>query len=133
VELGLKDANETIEAQRQVTEIQQTLTDMQQVVVVLQASVDCQQHRQHDDGEASVQVGGDAHVLDARDNHAGQAGGYGNGGRGGGCVGAHHRVRHRCDDADFAQPVHRNEDGLSKPKFIIPKFVGSTDVEEYLN
>jgi hypothetical protein len=45
VELGLKDVNETIEAQCQVTEIQQTLTDMQQVVVALQASVDCQQHR----------------------------------------------------------------------------------------
>jgi hypothetical protein len=40
-------------------------------------------------------------------------------------------VRHQCDDPNFAQPVHRGEDGLGKPKFTMPKFVGSTDVEEY--
>jgi hypothetical protein len=43
------------------------------------------------------------------------------------------RVHHQCDDPNFAQPVHRDEDGLGKPKFTMPKFVGSTDVEEYLN
>jgi hypothetical protein len=42
-------------------------------------------------------------------------------------------VRRQCDDPNFAQPVHRDEDGLGKPKFTMPKFVGSTDVEEYLN
>jgi hypothetical protein len=56
VELGLKDDNETInETQRQVTEVQRTLTAMQQAMTALQASVDRQQHRQHDDdGEAST-------------------------------------------------------------------------------
>jgi hypothetical protein len=109
----------------------------------LQASVDRQQHRQHDDdgdGEASVQGGGDAHAPDARDRFAGQAGGRGNGGRGGGCAGdgggcgfAPQRVHRQCDHPNFAQPVHRDEDGLGKPKFTMPKFMGSTDVEEYLN
>ena len=62
---------------------------MQQAITSLQASVDRQQHRQHDDdGEASVQGGGDAHAPDARDRFAGQAGGRGNGGRSGGCAGA---------------------------------------------
>jgi hypothetical protein len=42
-------------------------------------------------------------------------------------------VHHQCDDPNFAQPVHRDEDGLGKPKFTMPKFVVSTDVEEYLN
>jgi hypothetical protein len=42
-------------------------------------------------------------------------------------------VRRQCDDPNFAQPVHHDEDGLGKPKFTMPKFVGSTDVEEYLN
>jgi hypothetical protein len=43
------------------------------------------------------------------------------------------RVCRQCDDPNFAQPVHRDEDWLGKPKFTMPKFVGSTDVEEYLN
>jgi hypothetical protein len=61
---------------------------MQQAITALQASVDRQQHRQHDDdGEASVQGGGDAHAPHARDRFASQAGGRGNGGRGGGCAG----------------------------------------------
>jgi hypothetical protein len=137
VELGLKDATKTItDTQRQVTEVQRTLTAMQQAITGLQASV-----RQHDDdGEASVQGGGDAHAPDARDHFAGQAGGRGNGGRGGGCARggggrgfAPQRVRRQCDDPNFAQPVHRDEDGLGKPKFTMPKFVGSTDVEKYLN
>jgi hypothetical protein len=60
---------------------------MQQAITALQASVDRQQHRQHDDdGEASVQGGGDAHAPDAHDRFAGQAGGRGNGGCGGGCA-----------------------------------------------
>jgi hypothetical protein len=42
-------------------------------------------------------------------------------------------VCRQCDDPNFAQPVHHDEDGLGKPKFTMPKFVGSTDVEEYLN
>jgi hypothetical protein len=86
VELGLKDATETItDTQRQVIEVQRTLTAMQQATTALQASVDRQQHRQHDDGgEASVQGGGDAHAPDAHDHFASQAGGRGNGGCGGG-------------------------------------------------
>jgi hypothetical protein len=124
------DAKETInETQHQVT-----YSMNPHCYAALQASVDCQQHRQHDDeGEASVQGGGDAHTPDAHDRHAGQAGGHVNGGHGGGYTSAHRRVHCRCDDADFAQPVHRDEGGLGKPKFTIPKFVGSTDVEEYLN
>jgi hypothetical protein len=43
------------------------------------------------------------------------------------------RVCRQCDDPNFAQRVHRDEDGLGKPKFTMPKFVGSTNVEEYLN
>jgi hypothetical protein len=39
----------------------------------------------------------------------------------------------QCDDPNFVQPVNRDEDGLGKPKFTMPKFVGCTDVEEYLN
>jgi hypothetical protein len=142
VELGLRDATETItDTQRQVTEVQRTLTAIQQAITALQASVDHQQHRQHDDdGEASVQGGGDAHAPDAHDHFAGQAGGRGNGGRAGGCAGgggghgfAPQHVCHQCDDPNFAQPVHHDEDGLGKPKFTMPKFVGSIDVEEYLN
>jgi hypothetical protein len=108
---------------------------MQQAMTALQASVDRQQHRQHDDdGEASVQGGGDAHAPDARDHFAGQAGGRdGEGQAGGGHGFAPRCVRHQCDDSNFAQPVHRDEDGLRKPKFTMPKFMGSTDVEEYLN
>jgi hypothetical protein len=62
---------------------------MQQDITALQASIVHQQHRQHDDdGEASVQGGGDAHAPDAHYHFAGQAGGRGNGGHGGGCAGA---------------------------------------------
>jgi hypothetical protein len=43
------------------------------------------------------------------------------------------RVRCQCDDPNFAQPVHHDEDGLGKPNFTMPKYVGLTDVEEYLN
>jgi hypothetical protein len=86
---------------------------MQQAMTALQASVDRQQHWQHDDdGEASAQGGGDAHALDARDRFAGHVGGPGNGGRGGGCAGggqaggdhgfAPQLVRHQCDDPNFA-------------------------------
>jgi hypothetical protein len=117
---------------------------MQQAMTALQASVDRQQHRQHDDdGKASVQGGGDAHAADAHDHFVGHAGGRGNGGHGGGCAGggqaggghgfAPQHVCHQCNDPNFAQPVHRDEDGLVKPKFTMPKFMGSTDVEEYLN
>ncbi len=56
VKLGLKDATKTItDKQRQVTKVHRTHTAMQQAMTALQASVDCQQHRQHDDdGEAST-------------------------------------------------------------------------------
>jgi hypothetical protein len=92
---------------------------MQQAITALHALVDHQQHWQHDDdGEASVQGGGDAHAPDARDCFAGQAGVRGNGGRGGGCAGggggrgfAPQCVRRQCDDPNFAQLVHRDEDG----------------------
>jgi ribosomal protein L15 len=117
---------------------------MQQAMTALQALVGHQQHRQDDDnGKASVQGGGDAHAPNARDRFAGQAGSRGNGGHGGGCARggqasggrgfAPQRVRRQCDNPNFAQPVHYDEDGLSKPKFTMPKFVGSTNVEEYLN
>jgi hypothetical protein len=127
VELGLKDANETInETQQQVTEVQQTLTAMQQAMTALQASVDHQQHRQHDDdGEASVKGGGDAPSPEACDHFGRQAGGRGNGGCGGGCAGggqaggrrgfAPQRLHRQCDDPNFAQLVHRDEDRLGKP------------------
>jgi hypothetical protein len=47
------------------------------------------------------------------------------------CGFAPKHVRRQCDDPNFAQPAHRDEDGLGKPKFTMPKFMGSTDVEEY--
>jgi hypothetical protein len=111
---------------------------MQQAITALQASVDRQQHRQHDDNDkASVQGGGDAHapmlviillaklvavvmevvvvvVL--------------------GAVEAVDLLPNVCVvNVMILQPVHRDEDGLGKPKFTMPKFVGSTNVEEYLN
>ena len=72
---------------------------------------------------------------------AGQDGGRGNGCRGGGRAGtmpvghgfSPHGVRRRFDDDAFAQPANHDDDGLGKPKFTDPKFVGSTHVEEYLN
>ena len=71
----------------------------------------------------------------------GRGGGRGNlGGRGGGRGfgdhrnGAYAEERH---DAAYNRmgyvPHHRDDDGLGKPKFTIPTFTGSTDVEEYLN
>ena len=72
---------------------------------------------------------------------AGQDGGRGNGGRGGGHATAMPvgrgfaplGARRRFDNDAFAQPANRDDDGLGKPNFTVPKFVGSTDVEEYLN
>ncbi|XP_014751732.1 uncharacterized protein LOC106865663 [Brachypodium distachyon] len=54
-------------------------------------------------------------------------------GRGNGHAGAFPmgHARHEFDHDD-GQHAHRDDDGLGKPKFSIPKFEGSTDVEEYL-
>jgi hypothetical protein len=66
----------------------------------------------------------------------GGPGGRANGGRGAGIQPgrgfAPLDARRRFDD-DFVQPANHDDDGLGKPKFAVPKFVGSTDVEEYLN
>jgi hypothetical protein len=132
--------------QETVTTIQHSIADLTQAVNTLQASFDRPHHQQPLDHEAAASVLDDNHTHD--DANAATAagrreglllgghGGRGNGGRGAGIppgrgfapLGAHRRF-----DDDFAQPVNRDDDGLGKPKFTIPKFVGSTDVEEYLN
>jgi hypothetical protein len=116
VELGLKDATETIsDTQRQVTEVQQMMVMAKQVykvvvmltppmlVIILLVKLVAVVME-----VVVVAVLGAVEAVDLLPNV---------------CV--------VNDDPNFAQPVHR--DGVGKPKFTMPKFVGCTDVEEYLN
>jgi hypothetical protein len=132
--------------QETVTTIQRFIADLTQAVHMLQDSFDHPPHQQPLDHEAAASVQDDNYAHDdanaaaAAGRHEGLLlgghGGRGNGGRGAGIppgrgfapLGA----RRHFDD-DFAQPANRDDDGLGKPKFNVPKFVGSTDVEEYLN
>jgi hypothetical protein len=129
-----------------VTTIQRSIADLTQAVNTLQASFGHPHHQQPLDHEAAVSVQDDNHAQDDANAVAaagrregllhGGNGGRGNGGRGAGIPPGHGfaplGARHRFDD-DFAQPANRDDDGLGKPKFTVPKFVGSTDAEEYLN
>jgi hypothetical protein len=132
--------------QETVTTIQRSIADLTQAVNTLQASFDRPHHQQPLDHEAAASVQDDNHthydanVVAAAGRREGLLlggnGGRGNGGRGAGIppgrgfapLGA----RRRFDD-DFAQPANCYDDGLGKPKFTVPKFVGFTDVEEHLN
>jgi hypothetical protein len=132
--------------QETATTIQRSIAYLTQDVNTLQASFDHPHHQQPLDHEAaaSVQDDNDAHDDANAAAAAGRREGLllgGNGGRGNGGRGvgippgrafAPLGARHRFDD-DFAQPANRDDDGLGKPKFTVPKFVGSTNVEEYLN
>jgi hypothetical protein len=132
--------------QETVTTIQRSIADLTQAVHTLQASFDHPPHQQPLDHEAAASVQDDNHAHDDANAAAaagrrdglllGGHGGRGSGGRGAGIPPgrgfAPLGTRRRFDD-DFAQPANRDDDGLGKPKFTVPKFVGSTDVEEYLN
>jgi len=142
IDLKLAETQDTMHTTREtMTTLQQSVTDLTHAVAALQASVDQRRLREQDDdldddGEASVHGG---HVADAAANaapaanilvHGGRGhGGRGNGGRGGGRGFAVFGARR---ENDIQQPL-RDEDGLGKPKFSIPTFEGSTDVEEYLS
>ncbi|XP_024317367.1 uncharacterized protein LOC104582174 [Brachypodium distachyon] len=141
--------------QGHVTTMQRSLVDLTQAVTDLRMLVERQQQQdQHhdDDDDARVNDGGTAHNVrgqqqnqDRRHNAPmgfGHGGGRGDGGRGHGRVdggrgngraGAFPMGHARREfDHDDGQHAHRDDDGLGKPKFSIPKFEGSTDVEEYL-
>jgi hypothetical protein len=132
--------------QETVTKIQHSIADLTHAVHMLQASFDCPPHQQPLDHEAATSVQDDNHAHDDANAAAaagrreglllGGHGGRGNRGRGAGILPGHGfaplGARRRFDD-DFTQPANRDDDGLGKPKFTVPKFVGSTDVEEYLN
>jgi hypothetical protein len=132
--------------QETVTIIQCSIADLTQAVHTLQASFDRPHHQPPLDHEADASVQNDNHEHDDANAAAaagrceglihGGHGGRGNGGRGAGILpgrgftplGACRRF-----GDDFAQPANHDDDGLGKPKFTVPKFVVSTDVEEYLN
>jgi hypothetical protein len=69
-------------------------------------------------------------LLQAEAANVGRGGGRGGAppGRGLAPLGRARRVLHNVDHA-----ANRDDDGLGKPKFSIPKFEGSIDVEEYIN
>jgi hypothetical protein len=122
--------------QETMTAIQCSIADLTQVVHTLQASFDRPPHQQPLDHEAYDDAN-DAAAAGHREGFLlGGHGGRGNGGRGAGIPPGHGFAPlgacRRFDD-DFPQPANRDDDGLGKPKFTVPKFVGSTDVEEYLN
>ena len=123
------------ETQVQVTTIQTSIDALTQQFAELRTLF--QQHRAADD-DHSVN-GEDEHAADGQgDNQEqlGRGGGRGDRGRGGRAgaglgrgfapIGARRHL-------DFpAAPQNREDDGLGKPKFSIPQFTGSPDVEEYL-
>jgi hypothetical protein len=126
--------------------IQRSIADLTQVVHTLQASFDRPHHQLPLDHEAAASVQDDNHEHDDANVAAaagrreglihGGHGGRWNGGRGAGILPSRGFAPlgacRRFDD-DVAQPANRDDDGLGKPKFTVPKFVGSTDVEDYLN
>ena len=143
VEMKVDGAADTAETtQTQVTAIQTSLDELTQSVAALRTLVERQQP-QHGDGAS---VHGEHDGAAAANAHAheqqfdqGHGGGRGNGGRGNGRAGAMPVGRgfaafgaRRNFDRDDVQQVNRDDDGLGKPKFSIPRFEGSTDVEEYL-
>jgi hypothetical protein len=137
VDLELKDAKKAATTtQETMTAIHRSITDLTQVVTTLQTSIDCQHNQQPlhkgDEGDASINGDKHGHIPDHdADVYAAPLRGCGNGGRdaiiphghGFAPIGARRNFDHR---------EVQQEDGLGKPKFSIPKFEGSTDVEEYL-
>ena len=121
-----------------VDTLQQSMTALEQSMVALNRTMQVMTQRhgpptdvasaqgEHEENygnyeDAYEEVDGRAHV-----GHAGRGEGRGAAlpGRGFAPPGRAHRV-------DFA--ANRDDDGLGKPKFSIPKFEGFIDVEEYIN
>jgi len=109
------DATETTvnAMQTQVTDLQTSIQQLTASVNGLRVAVEQRQHEVHGDDDS---VHGDnAHMM-------------GNNGRGRGIPGQGRQLPHI---AARRVPL-QEDDGLGKPKFSIPKFEGSPDVEEYL-
>ena len=116
VQLKLDDTEATVQTmQGQITELQTSIAQLTTAVNGLRTTFE---QRFQGDPEDDASVHGD---------HAPPFGVNANGrGRGGANVRQPPPVHHaQC----VVQP---EDDGLGKPKFSIPKFEGSTDVEEYL-
>ncbi|KAK1611764.1 hypothetical protein QYE76_035437 [Lolium multiflorum] len=102
----LDTTNKTVNAmQDQMTDIQRNI---QALTLAVENLTQKQQHREDEDAELQDEAPG-----------VGRGAGRGNRGRGFVELGRHGRG-------------FEEEDGLSKPKFLIPKFEGGADVEEYL-
>jgi hypothetical protein len=145
VQLQLGQNDETVQAvQTQVTNVQTQVTELNTHVTAIQQSITALTqavqnlrpmferqpahahvggHGENDDADARVH-GENYDDLNAHAYGGGRAHGRAPGrGRGFAPIGAH-RV---------AQPVNvQQQDGLGKPKFSIPIFTGSSDLEEYL-
>ena len=109
------DATETTvhTMQTQVNALQTSIQQLTTSVNGLRVAVEQRPHHVHADDDS---VQGDNAALMGN----GRGGGVDGRGRGFAPVGAR-RV-----------PLQDQDDGLGKPKFTIPRFEGSTDVEEYL-
>jgi len=125
-----------------VVTLQQSMAALQQSMDAMNRSMQVitQRHGQPADvasvhGEHEDQFGDDDDVYEEVDAQANaRRVGRGEGraaappGRGFAPLGRARRVLHNVDHA-----ANRDDDGLGKPKFSIPKFEGSIDVEEYIN
>ena len=99
--------------QAQMTQLQTSIQQLTQSVTGLRVAVEQRQHGDHGDDDS---VHGDnEHMM-------------GNNGHGRGVPGQGRQPPHM---AARRVPL-QEDDGLGKPKFSIPKFEGSPDVEEYL-
>src|SRR3954466_14876562 len=146
IDLELKEAKETAATtQYTMTAIHRSITDLTRVVTTLQATVDLQNNQQQnaeeEEGDASIHGDNHGHFDDDAAAPAAHPASRGNGVRGNGDRGNGGRgaaIPHGRGFAafgarpNFANPEVQQEDGLGKPKFSLPKFEGSNDVEEYL-
>src|SRR4051812_19081966 len=141
IDLELKEAKETAATtQDTMTAIQRSITKLTRAVTTLQATVDLQHNQQQtaeeEEGDASIHGDNHGNFDDDAAAPAAHPAGRGNGGRGTRGRGAD--IPHGRGFAPFgarphvANPEVQQEDGLGKPKFSLPKFEGSNDVEEYL-
>ena len=108
--------------QGQVTDLQTSIQQLTQSVNALRATVEQRQPVGHGDNDSVQGENEDPFGVHANANANANAPGRGRGipnGRRPPLLGAQH------------VPL-QEDDGLGKPKFSIPKFEGSTDVEEYL-
>ena len=134
--------NTATTTQTQVTALQTSIDALTRQIADLRTVVE-QQHEPVDDdlsvnGAAAAAAHAQHDHLQQPQEHLGR-GGRGDRGRGLGRAGAmpgvgrgfHPIGARRALDFDDV-PQNREDDGLGKPKFSIPKFEGSPDVEEYL-